>query len=232
MPASALQDIEKLVCVLVVWLHVKAGCSRAVSNAVLQAAAFLIDTVFTILVAALASQGVKVKLPHLAIPRDIRTAYKKYFPEPKITRKVCCPDCLHTSEYPIDEVPLTCTYRTSPRSKPCGASLFRTVRTRKGDRTDSSCLLTTQSFSSWIPSFVKRKPIDDALHEHFRNQRPDTPNEFHDVRDSPGYKAIYGDDDGPYNLVFGIYVDWFQVFKMKIAGTGLNARYGHVLSFS
>ncbi len=42
--------------------------------------------------------------------------------------------------------------------------------------------------------------------------------EMRDVHDSPGWRNLYGNEQYPYNLVFGIYIDWFQVFGMRIAG--------------
>ncbi len=211
--------IEKLICGLAVWLHVSAGTSRTVSNAVLQAIALIVNTVITLLVAALASHGVKVKIPPFNFPRDIRSAYKKYFLEPTFERKMCCPKCYNTFTCPNNEIPLTCPWRASKRSKPCGTELWKPLRTRKGQKSVPSCLVTTQSVQSWLSFLLSQKPIDDALHK--TSQRQVNP-EMRDTHDSPGWRSIYGEDRGPYDLVFWIYVDWFKVFKLKIAGEKEN----------
>lgn len=210
--------MEKLVCGLAVWLHVHAGLSREVSNAVLQALSLIVNTVVTLIMAAMASQGVKVKIPPFEFPRDIRTAYKKFFPEPELKRTMCCPRCLSTFTCPIDDIPLTCPWRASPRSPACGADLWTKRQIQNGTKKVPSCLVTTQSVQSWLPSFLSRKVIDDALHETYLKQAVGINPEMRDIHDSPGWRNVYGPDRGPYDLVFGLYVDWFKVFKLKIAG--------------
>lgn len=210
--------IEKLVCGLAAWLHIRAGASRTVANAVLQAVTFILNTVITLLVAAMASHGVKVKIPPLNLPRDVRSAYRNHFPEPKCERRMCCPKCLNIITFQPDKVPLTCDWKASQRSRPCGAALWKPLRTRKGPKSVEICLITTQSLLSWLPSFLSSKIIDDALHSTYQRQAGEQQPEMRDVQDSPGWRGIFGEDRGPYDLVFGIYIDWFQVFKLKIAG--------------
>ncbi len=42
--------------------------------------------------------------------------------------------------------------------------------------------------------------------------------EIRDVQDSPAFRNLFHDQPNPYNLIFGIYIDFYSVFKMKIAG--------------
>lgn len=39
-----------------------------------------------------------------------------------------------------------------------------------------------------------------------------------DVQDSPAWKDLHGPEDSPYNLTFGMYVDWFNPYTNKLAG--------------
>lgn len=210
--------IEKLVCGLVVWLYVRAGVSREVSNAVLRAIAMIVNSVIALLIAALASHGVKVKIPPLNFPKDVRTAYKRYFPEPEIKREMRCPTCFNRIHCPKDQIILKCPWRTHPNARTqCGADLWKPLQNRKGERVPA-CLVTTQSVQSWLPSFLSRKVIDDALHETHQRHTDGLDPEMRDVHDSPGWQGMYDGKSGPYNLVFGLYFDEFQVFKLKIAG--------------
>lgn len=212
--------VEKQLCVLAVWLHVRAGVSRAVCNAVLIAMALIVQSIVVMLSSAMESHGIKVRSPSFDIPRDVRTAYKKYFPEPDIQRDICCPKCFNKFSCPIDEIPLTCPWRPSPKTKdPCGAALWTTRQSKAGGKSVPACLYTTQSLQSWLRTFLARKVIDDALHAtHSKQAGGVNPNKLHDIHDTPGWRSIYTTDRGPYDLVFGLYIDWFQVFKLKIAG--------------
>ena len=86
------------------------------------------------------------------------------------------------------------------------------------------CLYTTQDFRAWLQFFLSRKVIDDALQETHQKQ-VNNPSQYgadmRDVHDSPAWRNLYEDQQNPYNLVFGLYIDWFNIFKMKIAGKQL-----------
>lgn len=83
------------------------------------------------------------------------------------------------------------------------------------------CLYTTQNFTTWLKFFLSRKVIDDALQETQRKHSPtwnSLPSVMRDVQGSPGWYNLFGGERGAYDLSFGIYVDWFRAFKLKIAG--------------
>ncbi len=214
-------NVEKLVCGIVVWLHIKAGVSRSVATSVLQAIRCLVTIIFTLLAAALAGHGITLKVPRIGIPHDIRTAYRCYFTEPKCTRVVCCPKCFKTFTCPQANIPLTCPWKASPRARVCGANLWKRRRTRKGIKFVPVCWYTTQEPEPWFEFFLGRKEIDNALMETFRKQTGPPPavgTGTHDVQDSPAFRNLFQDQPSPYNLIFGIYIDFFQVFGMKTAG--------------
>ncbi len=120
------------------------------------------------------------------------------------------------------DIPKTCQWKASPRSRPCNTELWKTQNTRKGPKLVPKCLYSTQSFDEWLKHFLSRKVIDDALVEtfHQRNNHMHVPfgGDMHDVQDSPAWKDLHNSGDSPYKLTFGLYVDWFNPFTNKIAG--------------
>ena len=83
-------------------------------------------------------------------------------------------------------------------------------------------LYTTQSFDSWLESFLSQKIIEQGLKETFQQYINNPPTAFcgtmKDIHDSPAWKNLRAFLLSPYHLVFGIYVDWFNPFSNKIAG--------------
>lgn len=220
-PSSSLLPIEKFASAIVVWLYTKAGASRSTANHILHAIRCLLTLVFTVIASTLALHGITLKVPDLRIPYDIRTAYKRYFSGPKYTRVVCCPKCFE--RYPGAEnlVPKQCIWKPSQRARRCGADLWKLRRTRKGIKEVPICRYTTQDFEPWTSFFVGRKVIDDALHATYLKlmaQAPPVGAEMNDVQDSPAFRNLFMDRPNPYNLIFAIYIDWFAMFKRKIAG--------------
>ncbi len=221
LPGSAKPTIEKLVCGIVIWLYIRVGVSRSVAISVLQAIHYLITTIISLLAVALSGQDINMKLPDIRIPCDVRSVYRQYFSEPKLTQTMCCPKCFKTFTCPVNEIPFTCQWKASRRSRPCGAALWKRQRTCRGWKKVARCLITTQKLEPWLRFWLSRKQIDNALQETSRKQAQRPPlhgSEMRDVHDSPGWRNLYGNEQYPYNLVFGIYIDWFQVFGMRIAG--------------
>ncbi len=208
---------------MAVWLYVRAGASRSTSNAVLRAVRYLIATVFVLIGDALLSYNININFPPIDIPRDVRSAYKLWFTEPKFKRTMCCPKCFHLYDGDPGLIPDTCNWKASKfQRQPCGADLWTRRRTRKGMKKIPKCLYTTQNFNEWLKFFLSRKVIDDALQETFRKNEANgnvLPHQMQDVHDSPAWHNIFGSGrGGAYNLAFGLYIDWFRAFKLKIAG--------------
>ncbi|RDB22345.1 hypothetical protein Hypma_010543 [Hypsizygus marmoreus] len=212
-------DIVKMVCMLAIWLHIRAGISRSVANTILRAIQLIISTTLYLVGAALSSSGMKVKLASVNVPSDVRTAYKLYCTEPDIIRTACCPSCFSLFSHPI---PQKCQWKASPRSRPCNTELWQVRNTRKGPKWVPRRLYSTQSFDSWLRFFLSRQIIEDSLQETFRHRinRPLAAfgADMNDIQDSPAWIALNGFVRSPYHLVFGIYIDWFNPFTNKIAG--------------
>ncbi len=68
---------------------------------------------------------------------------------------------------------------------------------------------------------MSRKVVEDSLEKTFR-QNLDHPVAFggtmKDIQDSPAWSNLHGIFRSPRNLVFGIYIDWFNPLSNKIAG--------------
>jgi len=207
-----------MICVLIVWLHIRAGVSRSVANRILHAIQLILSTTLHLIEAALSSSGINISLSKIVLPRDIRTAYRHHFSEPDITRTACCPKCFSLFPRPI---PWHCNWRASPRSNKCNTELWKVQNTQHGPKWVPRCLYTTQSFDSWLRSFLSRPEIETSLEETFR-RRKDYPTAFgadmNDIQDSPAWKALYTSLLSPFQLLFGIYIDWFNPFTNKIAG--------------
>ncbi|EDR02599.1 uncharacterized protein LACBIDRAFT_308244 [Laccaria bicolor S238N-H82] len=191
--------IIKMVCVLVVWLHLRAGVSRSAANTILQAFQFIISTMIQLIEAALCSYGINIKLPEFKLPHDLCSAYGQTFPEPDIIRTACCPSCFALYSAPI---PLKCQWKESPRSCACNTDLWKSQNTSRGPKLVPRQLYTTQSFDSWLSFFLSRQIIEDALDESF----------------CPAWRDLTGLFSTARHLVFGIYIDWFNPFTNKIAG--------------
>lgn len=210
--------IIKMVCVLVIWLHLRVGISRSASNTILQAIQFIISTMIQLIEVALSSHGIIIKLPKFKLPLDIRSAYGQNFPEPDIIRTACCPSCFALYSAPI---PLKCQWKESPRSRACNTDLWKSQNTSRGPKLVPRRLYSTQSFDSWLRFFLSRQIIEDALDESFRQRRNSTAalgGDMHDVHDSPAWRDLTGLFSTARHLVFGLYIDWFNPFTNKIAG--------------
>ena len=191
-----------------------------VANMVLQSFQVMFYTTFGIIALGLLSYGIQLPIPILKIPSDVHTAYQRYFVKPMFKCTPCCPSCF--SLYNSATMPEICPWRASPLSWPCNEELWRTRRTSKGPKRIPRCLYTTQDIDEWLQYFLSRTIIDDTLQETYRrmtNVTPVTGSEIHEVQDSKGYRDMYSGDEDPYNLHFAVFIDWFCVYKMKIAGT-------------
>ena len=210
----------KMVCTLVVWLHIRAGVSRSVANTTLKALQLIFSSTLYLVEVALCSSGINVKLSKIQLPHDVRTAYRLHFTKPEITRTACCPSCF--SLYPSPNIPWKCVWKSSKLSKPCNTQLWKTQNTSKGLKWIPRSLYTTQSFDSWLQFFLSRQIIVDSLEESFQRRTNHPPPAFGadmtDVQDSPAWRDLHGFFQSPLHLVFSLYIDWFNPLTNKIAG--------------
>ncbi|KAJ6560760.1 hypothetical protein DFH09DRAFT_1482312, partial [Mycena vulgaris] len=151
------------------------------------------------------------------VPKDLRTIYRNYTTEPELVRTPCCPKCF--TLYPtLAKMPETCKAKVSKKSRRlCKAQLWRTQRFGKESKQVPIMTFNTQKFEPWLAWFLSRKSIEDSLAQSY--QRPAAPAgaEMLDLQDSPRWKELKAVGD-KYNLVFGLYIDWFNPRSNKLAG--------------
>lgn len=220
-PQASFSKIEKIVCFFAAWSYVNGGVSREYVNKALQVIRYIMHAVLPIVQSCVGLQtGKSLQIPAITLPKDVRTAYTRYFVEPVFTRTMCCPRCYYQYPGPQQDIPLKCVFKFAEDSPPCNEDLWRRCRGKEGYL--PRCLFTAQSFDAWLTVFLSRKVVDDALYETFQKalKRSSHPVEMvmRDLQDSPMWRSLYGRPSSPYKLVFGLYVDWFNMFGNKIGG--------------
>lgn len=87
------------------------------------------------------------------------------------------------------------------------------------------CIYATQSFESWLQFFLSRQQIEEHLEKSFQQEQTrrnsPQPSIMRDVQDSPAWRGLGNYLWTRYHLVFAFYIDWFNPFTNKIAGTSL-----------
>lgn len=206
--------------ILIVWLSLEAGLSRYASNIALKSVALILNLLFELVSSSLKSQfdiTVTFTGSSFTFSRDLRTACKHLDIEPDILRTGICPKCFRT----IDSTAFDkCTWKASPRSAQCNAELFSKRLDVDGEKIPN-LFYYKQSFASWIQFFLSRPDIEEMLtktHAHM----PQGPN-MHNLHDSPAWAELRDFLKTKYNLVFGIFMDWFNPFTNKIAGNQYSA---------
>lgn len=216
--------IVQLCSALVIWLNLKAGVGRETGNTILKALQLILTTTLELVQLALIAHGVPLQLLQFRIPRDLRTAYRNYTWEPEIVRTPCCPKC-YTLYPSLANMPEHCTAKVSKKSRiSCKAELWRTQRLGKEYKRVPITTFNTQKFECWLEWFLSRKSIDDALAKAFQRTPAADGEEMHDLQDSPRWKKLKNVGKDKYNLVFGLYIDWFNPRGNKLAGILLNDR--------
>ncbi|KAI6158331.1 hypothetical protein EDD17DRAFT_1012728 [Pisolithus thermaeus] len=141
-------------------LHVLAGLSRHHTN-------FLLSILEAVVVAAVGkvTDGLQTFGGHHRIkdeinsltsgwPKDIRSALGLLHVDPELRQYICCPTCFslygpfpehQTGDY--QNIPMDCSHRATPSSKPCGSQLF-------GKHGSPSHCFWYQPLHSWIARFL------------------------------------------------------------------------------
>ncbi|KAJ4481008.1 hypothetical protein J3R30DRAFT_3865124, partial [Lentinula aciculospora] len=213
---AAISPIYNMCCLLAAWLILRAGVSCNTANTVLKALHLIIATALELLYAALQSSGFKIAKPstNIVVPLDIHT--------PDIQRLFCCPTCFKV--YPANTALKKCDYKRTARAHTCDTALWTYRSTKKGTIKIPRCLYTTTSFKSWLQSFLSRPSIDKCLHKTFstKTQYPVLQERMYNVQDSPFGNSIRPNLNSPYDLVFSVYVDWFNPLGNKQAGKQIS----------
>ncbi|KAH8832546.1 hypothetical protein DL96DRAFT_1704607 [Flagelloscypha sp. PMI_526] len=82
------------------------------------------------------------------------------------------------------------------------------------------------SFEEWLWWMMLRQPVEQALieswNENQAQQNSPIPSVIHDIHESPFWQSLSWFLTSPYNLVFAVFLDWFNPFTNKIAGKTLS----------
>lgn len=221
--AHARQSISLLACVLVAWLHLAFGLSRAATTQVLKVIGILITMAvdFGVLLSRTTHRVPPVptvrpvSIPFPSTPDDVRTSISRLGVEPDIIRSICCPKCYQN--YSLEFLPQTCNFRETPRSHPCGEDLWTTRISRAGPKRVPRRLYNTQSLESWVEHFLSRPGIEDILRQSYEHQSPPDAT-MNCLWDSPAWRSLGPFTTTPGNLTFSYYIDWFNPLTNKIAG--------------
>lgn len=161
------------------------------------------------------------------LPIDVRTALRILDLEPDYTLYACCRSCF--ALYPPDltargdqsRYPLKCTHRPAPSAPMCGEIL--TKENADGEKKPIKSF-AMQNINSWIAQLLCRPGVEEMISESWKKPSGDRVN---DMMQAPAVQRFLGPDNhtlfsvqGPssYNLVFALFVDWFNPYGNKAAG--------------
>jgi hypothetical protein len=112
-----------------------------------------------------------------------------------------------------------CTAKVSEKSHiSCKTELWQTQHFEKESKHVPKTLFNTQKFESWLESFLSWKSIEDYLAKSLQRLAASEGEEMADLQDSPCWKGLKNVRKDKYNLIFGLYIDWFNPHSNKLAG--------------
>jgi hypothetical protein len=216
------QSLFALAYMLAAWLHLVCGLSRTTTTQVMKVMGLII--LMAINIRRLITQAEHVSEsrmssdPVLTLPHDVCTVMAALSVEPTIVCSICCPKCY--TKYSLHSLPQVCILHESPRSKPCGETLWTTRSTRGGPRHVPRRLYSTQDFESWLEFFLSRPGIEELINKSYAHCP--SPDVMHSIWDSPAWRSLRPFTMTPGNLTFSYYIDWFNPLTNKIAGKSVS----------
>ena len=188
----------RVAILVIAWLALCTDLSLRVANTLLKALQILNYTAdrFGTLSSTQDSPDLQLKLP-----QDIRTVFKTLDLDPTLSRYMLCPKCFQ--RYDLETCP--------QRSTSCGEPLWRIkYGALSGPILVPKRLYTTQSFENWLSHFVSLPVIEQQLD---RSNLTATPRYImRDVVDSPAWQTFGDYGSQPGNLIFGLFVDWYNPY--------------------
>jgi len=205
-PALDLEPVVSVLLTLAVWLYLACGISRNSASLLLKAFGLVIEHIST----AFGSFE--------SVPKDIRTAVSQLALEPKIIRVMVCSGCF--TQYELTGAPRLCPWRKSPGSRSCNTPLFRVQQSGRGlPKFVPNRLYSTQDLPDWLSWFLQRDGIEEELDSSLSAVKSEV---MRDVWQSPAWESMGDFRLKSGNLVFGIFIDWYNPLTNKIAGKKMS----------
>lgn len=167
------------------------------------------------------------------LPKDIRTTIKALDISPQLEKQICCPQCF--SLYQPSDAPWLCSFRKSPKARPCEEELFELKKSYRSlrDRGESQQtptafanlappeigrprnLYVTQRLSTWLCWFLSESKIEEEIFNWSNELSQSTDKKIIDIQQSDVWKEITWPTDPsigpkPLNLMFSLFIDWFN----------------------
>ncbi|OJT15383.1 hypothetical protein TRAPUB_8050 [Trametes pubescens] len=247
-----LQPFVLAALIMVTILHAVHGVNRVDSH-------YILTTIRVLLFGALAYCGMaggtaptEAQVILLkTVPKDVRTALKRLNIDPEIIRFACCPRCFKTyrpdESREDDPYPHACQSVETDRPE-CGALLVvrkELAPLRKGDPSPRIVYRALKTYpyrtlASWLAALFLRPAMEQILLSSWDQSAP-SGSSWTDIFHSPEIRRFRGPDGklfsmqrpGSLNLVFGLFIDWFNPFGNKKAGKShsVGAMYMVCLNF-
>ncbi|KNZ59799.1 hypothetical protein VP01_1660g11 [Puccinia sorghi] len=212
------------------WLHLEAGVG-------LNRCRMARDLVLKMMLKAQGTPSNQIS--NSAIPKDTRTILKRSLGF-KLEMIACFPSC-HKLYHPPN-LPSECNYRKTPRSRPCGTQLFTSKNLFAGGSHQRkfqpqafclkvnqapiihhpTCSFVTQKPAPWLKWFLNIPCIESAIQDWRKEVLNSPDNVTIDIQQGSAWKNFKWDHDGQasnrLDLVFSLFVDWFNLRGNKLAG--------------
>ncbi|TFY82685.1 hypothetical protein EWM64_g1325 [Hericium alpestre] len=160
-----------------------------------------------------------------SIPKDPRTIIGAFDLEPRTKSYICCPTCFALYDDSLPPPPC-CTYKQTPASRTCKASLLRTRLINGKKITCPIRKYVHQEMKEWVARLFSRPDMEELLDKPLYPDPLARGDQAEDIWDARTFAAFLGpdgksflrpDNAGESRLVFSLNVDGFNPFGTKAA---------------
>lgn len=157
-----------------------------------------------------------------SLPIDIRTVLGRFDLDPVVHEHLCCPVCFAIYLRPFPE---RCSHKTTQRSKPCDAPLWRARTIRGRLFTFPLRVYLYQDMKQWLARLLSCPGLEDIMQSMLKRATQGAPSVMSDIWDAPIIREILMEDktrfvdapDDETRLIFGLSADGFNPYQSKQA---------------